>query len=119
MKAHTELIVWQKSIKLVTLVYKLTSVFPDSEKFGLTNQMRRCSVSIPSNIAEGFASKGDQEFLYFLKIAYGSSAELETQLIIAKELTFTTEEDFDKVYVLLIEVRKMLNTFIKKLRATD
>lgn len=119
MKSHTELIVWQKGIELVVLVYALTANFPDSEKFGLTNQMRRCVVSIPSNIAEGFARRGDSEFLYFLRVAYGSSAELETQLIISKELMFTGSDDFDKVYEPLVEIRKMLNSLMKKLRTKD
>lgn len=112
MKTHQELIVWQKSIGLVKSVYEVTSSFPDTEKFGLTNQMRRCAVSIPSNIAEGNARKGDQEFKQFLKIAYGSSAELETQLLIAKELKFISQDDFGKVQVPLVEIRKMLNTLI-------
>lgn len=115
MKNHTELIVWKKGIELVTLVYNMSMSFPDSEKFGLSSQMRRCSVSIPSNIAEGFARKGNAEFQYFLRVAYGSTAELETQLIISKNLGFTSELDFVKVNEQLIEIRKMLNALIKKL----
>jgi len=65
MESHTKLLVWKKGVEPVTLVYKITMSFPDSEKFGLLSQMRRCSVSIPSNIAEGFARKGNAEFLYF------------------------------------------------------
>ncbi len=115
MESHTELLVWKKGIELVTFVYKISVSFPDSEKFGLLSQMRRCSVSIPSNIAEGFARKGNTEFLYFLRVAYGSTAELETQLVISKNLGFTSESDFAKVYGLLIEIRKMLNALMKKL----
>lgn len=117
MKTHTELKVWQKSMDLVTAVYAVTENLPDTEKFGLTNQMRRCAVSIPSNIAEGNARKGDLEFRQFLRIAYGSSAELETQLLIAKRLGFTDDTDFDTVYTLLVETRKMLNTLIVTLTA--
>ncbi len=119
MKTHTDLIVWQKSISLVKIVYRVTENFPDTEKFGLVNQMRRCAVSIPSNIAEGNARMGDPEFRQFLKIAYGSSAELETQLVIAQELGFLSRPDFDTVQELLVEVRKMLNVFIANLTANS
>ncbi len=117
MKTHTDLVVWQKSIILVKHVYQITSTFPDNEKFGLVNQMRRCAVSIPSNIAEGNARHGDPEFRQFLNIAYGSSAELETQLLISKELGFISQSDFDRVQELLVEVRKMVNVLIKNLTA--
>jgi len=81
MKSYKELIVWQKAVKLSILVYKITNNFPKSELYGITNQMRRSSVSIASNIAEGQV-RGHKEFIQFLRIAYGSGAELETQLII-------------------------------------
>jgi len=97
------------SVDLVVQVYAITKTFPDSEKFGLTNQIRRCSVSIPSNIAEGHARNTDGEFLRFLRIAYGSSAELETQLIIAERLQFISSQDFDTVDEQLTEIKKMLN----------
>jgi four helix bundle protein len=113
MKTHEELVVWQKSIELVKCVYQVTIEFPDTEKFGLTNQMRRSAVSVPSNIAEGHARNGDPEFKQFLKIAYGSSAELETQLHIARELEFISTSNFDRVHELLVEVRKMLNALIR------
>jgi four helix bundle protein len=118
-QSYTDLIVWKKSMDMVVAVYEITRHFPDSEKFGLVNQMRRAAVSIPSNIAEGFARKGDTEFVYFLKVAYGSSAELETQLILAERLKFTRAADFDKLTSELIEVRKMLASLIRKLRTTD
>ncbi len=117
MKTHEDLIVWQKAITLVKSVYKITEHMPDTERFGLTNQMRRCAVSIPSNIAEGNARMGDPEFRQFLKIAYGSSAELETQLFISKELEFISKADFDTVQELLVEVRKILIVFITNLTA--
>ena len=85
---HKELDAWKESMKLVKNIYKITELFPDSEKFGLTNQMRRASVSIPSNIAEGMARSSDKETIRFLNIASASCAELETQLIIAIELNF-------------------------------
>lgn len=76
---HKDLDVWKKSMDLVESIYKITQIFPDSEKFGLTTQMRRAVVSIPSNIAEGSARKGDKELIQFLHIAIGSLSELETQ----------------------------------------
>jgi four helix bundle protein len=76
---HKDLDVWKKSMNLVVLIYDITSKFPSDERFGLTSQMRRAAVSIPSNIAEGAARKGDKEFIQFLMIALGSLSELETQ----------------------------------------
>ncbi|MBI1866236.1 MAG: four helix bundle protein [Candidatus Staskawiczbacteria bacterium] len=113
LRSYKELIVWQKSIKLVKEIYKLTYEFPKSEIYGLSSQMQRAAISIPSNIAEGYSRKNLKEYIQFLHIAYGSSAELETQLIIVKELYpklgCNTAESF------LEEIRKMLNTIIKKL----
>lgn len=85
---HKNLEVWKKSMDLVEVVYALTLMFPDTEKFGLTNQMRRAVVSIPSNIAEGAARKSDKELIQFLHIALGSLAELETQYLIAVRLKY-------------------------------
>ena len=84
---HKDLEVWKKSMDLVESIYTLTQRFPEAEKFGLTSQMRRSAVSIPSNIAEGAARKGDKEFLHFLPIALGSLSELETQYLIATRFT--------------------------------
>ncbi|WP_439181610.1 four helix bundle protein [Carboxylicivirga taeanensis] len=86
MKTFRELLVWQKSMDFVTEAYNVTAGFPDDEKFGLTNQLRRASVSIPSNIAEGFGRKSDGDFSRFLSIALGSSFEVQTQLEIAKNV---------------------------------
>ena len=87
MKTYQELIVWQKAVDLCVLIYKITDTFPKSELYGLTNQIRRSSVSIPSNIAEG-SMRGHKEFIQFLKVSYGSGGELETQLIIALKVDF-------------------------------
>lgn len=106
---HKDLEVWKKSMDLVESVYKLTKQFPESEKFGLTSQMRRSAVSIPSNIAEGSARKGDKELLQFLYIAIGSMAELETHYLIAMRLGFVTDESI--VERQLIEVKKLLLGF--------
>ena len=91
MKGHRDLRVWQESIGLVKDIYAVTSEFPDEEKFGLMSQMRRSAVSIPSNIAEGAARGSQREFAQFLVIARGSLGELETQLIIAKELNYLSD----------------------------
>ena len=90
---HKNLDVWIKSMDLVETIYKLTQTFPDAEKFGLTSQMRRSAVSIPSNIAEGSARKGDKELIHFLHIALGSLSELETQYEIAIRINYTIKEE--------------------------
>jgi four helix bundle protein len=113
LKSYKELLVWQKSIELVKETYVLTNKFPKSEIYGLSSQMRRAAVSIPSNIAEGYLRKNLKEFLQFLRISYGSSAELETQLIISKDLYPNCS--YQKPDSLLEEIQKMLNAIIKKL----
>lgn len=93
MATHKELDVWKLSIDLVEEMYKLTKNFPTEEKFGLTNQLRRAAVSVPSNIAEGAARKSDKENIQFLYIALGSLSEIETQLIIVNRLGFSNTEE--------------------------
>ena len=110
LKSYKELIVWQKSVDLVVLIYQLTDQFPKEERYGLTAQMRRAAVSIPSNIAEGSRRKDVPEYLQFLRTADASSAELETQIIIAKRLypslNYSGADD------LLNEVQKILNAMM-------
>ena len=101
-KSFKELIVWQKSILLVKLIYQLTYYFPTEEKF------RRCAVSIPSNIAEGWGRNSSNHFQYFLSVSQGSLSELETQLIIAKELGFV--QSYKEIEDLILEIGKMLST---------
>ncbi len=93
----------------------MTRTFPEDEKFGLTSQIRRSAISIPSNIAEGHGRKSDNEFVRFLKISFGSSSELETQLIIAKRLNLIDDKKFDQMESDLTEIRMMLNKFISNL----
>lgn len=93
MQSYRELIVWKKGIELVTEIYALSANFPKEEIYGLTSQMRRSAVSIPSNIAEGYARKHSKEYIQFVRIAYGSGAQLETQLEIAKNLNLSTIEE--------------------------
>lgn len=114
MSSFRDLIVWQKGYKLSLLIYSLTKTFPKEELFGMTSQIRRCAISIPSNIAEGHARKSKKEFAQFLYIAFGSGAELETQLQLSFDLNYIKESDYRKTLSLLLEVMKMLNTLITK-----
>ena len=116
MNSYKDLIVWNKSFELVIEIYRLVNLFPKSEMFSLSSQMRRAAVSIPSNIAEGFARKHRKEYAQFISIAFGSGAELETQLLLAKELNFMPEKEFIKSEKLLDEAMKMLNVFLRKIR---
>ena len=113
MQGYEKLVVWQKSMQLVKEVYYLTTKFPKSELFGIISQMRRASVSIPSNIAEGYRRGTRNEFTHFLKNSFGSGAELETQIKISIELEYTNEKVVKKVTVLLDEVMRLLNKIIK------
>lgn len=113
--SYKDLIVWQKSIALVKLVYALTSGFPSEEKFGIISQIRRCAVSIPSNIAEGQARRTTPDYVKFVSIAQGSLAELETQLIISVELGYCDSGTTDSIFALATEVRKMLNALRRSL----
>lgn len=115
MKTHRDLKVWQNSIDLVTEIYKLTKAFPSSETFGLTSQIQRSAVSVPSNIAEGAARNSNKEFSRFLSIALGSLAELETQLIISKNIKYLSKDQFDSILTSLIEIRKMLSGLQKSI----
>jgi len=115
--SYQQLKVWQKSIDLVAEVYRLTKLYPKEELYGITIQSRRAAVSIPSNIAEGYTRKHRQEYIQFIRIAFGSGAELETQLIIGKKLKFAPSEEFKKSEDLLDEVMKMLNGIINTLVA--
>ena len=114
-KDYKDLLIWQKGIQLVKLVYVSLENFPKDEIFGLQNQMKRSAVSIPSNIAEGWGRSSTQNYIQFLRIARGSLLELETQLIIAKELGFITDVKYAEIADLITEESKMLNAFIKKL----
>ena len=115
MNNFRELNVWKKSMSIVTEIYKLTRHFPKEEQYGLTNQIRRCAVSIPSNIAEGAGRNGNKEFAHFLSIALGSSFELETQLIIGKRLDFMESQNFETIESELIEIQKMIRGLQKSL----
>ena len=110
---HRKLDVWKISVEFVTEIYRCTQCFPDFEKFGLGQQLRRAAVSIPSNIAEGAARQTEKEFLQFLHIALGSCAEVETQLVIARNLGYNVSEYY---FETIVRIKKMLLGLIRKRR---
>jgi four helix bundle protein len=116
---YEDLLVWQKGILLVKLIYKITKTFPGEEKFGLVSQMRRAAVSIPSNIAEGQARHTTREFIQFISHAEGSNAELSTQLIIAVDLGYCTKAEARPAFELMMELKRMLNALRRKLQAVS
>ena len=115
MKNYKELLVWQKSHLLTLAVYQVTKTFPREEIYGLVSQIRRCSVSIPSNISEGCVRLSDKELAHFLVIASGSASELDYQLMLSKDLFYIDISTYEQLHQNLTEIRKMLNAFIKKL----
>ena len=114
-RRHKDLVVWQKGIELAKLIYPLSARFPADERFGLTSQIRRASVSVPSNIAEGQARRTTGEFVQFISHAEGSVAEVDTQLVIAVELDFVTKKQADSCFDLIGEERRMLNGLRRRL----
>ncbi|HXT62429.1 MAG TPA: four helix bundle protein [Pyrinomonadaceae bacterium] len=119
LKSYRELLVWQKAIELTVLVYRLTEVFPKREVYGLAAQLRRAAVSIPSNIAEGYGRGSRKEYLQFLSIAQGSLKELETQIILAQRLTYSTQSQAERILSEAETVGKMLGGLIRSLKAKD
>jgi len=115
LKNYKELKVWQKSYQLCLEMYKTTKTFPKNEGFGLTSQMRRATLSIPSNIAEGYGRKTTPEYLRFLYIAYGSTCELETQLLLSGDLGYLNKENLSELQRDIGEVERMLKALIKSL----
>jgi four helix bundle protein len=115
MRNFRELEIWKRSFKLVNQVYSITKTFPKAEMYGLTSQIKRCAISIPSNIAEGCSRLSNKEMHRYLEIAIGSSFELETQLLIAKEQKLTPE-NIDDILKELDQIQKMMNAFRKTLK---
>lgn len=111
---HKKLIVWQKAFELAKVVYWIVRSFPQDEKFILGDQMKRCSISIPSNIAEGSSRGSVWDYVRFLNIAKWSASELETQLLLGKDLNLIKEYDFTQAMELLEEIIKILSTLITK-----
>ena len=115
-KSYKDLDVWKKSVKLVKKIYIVTKGFSKDELYGLVNQMRRCAVSIPSNIAEGWARQHTNEYIQFLYIALGSSAELETQVIISKELSYMNEKTELELLEEIDHISRMTKNIVKSLK---
>jgi four helix bundle protein len=116
MKDFRKLKVWERSHKLTLQIYQLTKEFPKDELYGLTNQMRRSSSSIPTNIAEGCGRDSQAELTRFLRMAMGSSSELEYQLILGYDLQYINENTYQYILSELTEFRRMLNAFIQKIK---
>lgn len=112
-QSFTDLHAWKEGHRLVLTVYKVTKDFPKEEKFVLVDQLRRCAVSVTSNIAEGFSRYGKADKKHFYRIALGSLTELQNQLLIARDLEYISKEDFDKLAKVTISVSKMINGLIK------
>jgi four helix bundle protein len=111
-----KLLIWQRSHNLVLEVYSISKKFPKDEIYGLTSQIRRCAVSVPSNIAEGSGKNTDAELARYLVIAMGSFSELEYQMILARDLDFINIVEFEKMNNEINESKKMLNVFISKIK---
>jgi len=114
MGPHKNLEVWKIAMNMITLLYKCTSDFPQHELFGLVSQMRRAAVSITSNIAEGYGRSTNNELIHFLHFSLGSSNEIDTQLQVARNLNYLTEENFNKLDEMNENVNKMLRSLIYK-----
>lgn len=115
-KSYKDLLIWEKGIEIVALTYKIVSSFPKDELYALSSQIKRSSISIPSNIAEGYGRQSTQNYIQFIKIARGSLCELETQLLVAKNLDFIQDEKlFSELINQITEESKMINSFLNKL----
>ncbi|MBD3251117.1 four helix bundle protein [Candidatus Uhrbacteria bacterium] len=112
MKGYQTLLVWQKSFELVEKIYVATNTFPKEERYGLTSQIRRAAISIPSNIAEGYRRKHPKVWKEFTLISYGSASELETQLLLAHKLSYLSDASFQELMELLNHVLRLLNGFL-------
>jgi four helix bundle protein len=115
-RTHRDLLVWQKSMVLVTDIYRKSQRFPTQEQYGLTSQIRRAAVSIPSNIAEGFGRQSTGDYIRFLNIAVGSLFEVQTQIEIAFNLSFIEESDFTVIFESTREIDRMMSSLIQKLK---
>lgn len=119
MKDFRTLKVWEKAHRLTLRIYKVTKAFPKNERYGLVSQIRRASVSIPANIAEGCGRDGDAEFARFLQIAMGSASELEYHLLLSRDLSYIQTSDYETLDDQVVEIKRMLTGFLKTLRANN
>ncbi len=117
LKSFTDLYAWQEGHKLVLKIYKLTKNFPKEELFGLISQMRRCVISITSNLAEGFNRQSIKEKIHFYSIAQGSLSELQSQLIVGRDLGYVSRQEFDKLAEQAVIVHKLITGLIKGLKS--
>ncbi len=117
MKDYKELVVWQRAVELATQIYKMTSEFPSAERFGLTAQIRRAVTSVPANIAEGWARSSTREYMQFLFISRGSLSELETHLIVSRNLGLLQPSHLADAQAEIEQIGKMVNGLIQSLRA--
>ena len=115
-RTYRDLVVWQKGMDIVTKIYDLTRDFPASEIYGLTSQIRRCAVSVPSNMAEGYGRRSTQEYIRFLQIASGSLFELQTQLQISINLNYISNQKFAEMDNLISEIDRMLSSLINAIK---
>jgi four helix bundle protein len=116
MRDFRNLEIWKKSVGFTILIYRLTDQFPDKEKFGLTSQLRRASVSMASNIAEGASRNSETDFARYLEISMGSAFEIETQLIVSQEIGYITSEEYNSALETLTVIQKQINQLISKIR---
>jgi len=117
MHNYKELEIWKSSLKFCTPIYKVTSEFPDEEKFGLVSQLRRACISVPSNIAEGSAKSSDKHFVIFLETALGSCREIDTQLLVSLNLEFINQAEIEILTNELNRIMVMINNFINRLKS--
>ena len=115
MHNYNNLQIWQEAMDIVELIYRTTNHFPAEEKYGLCSQMNRAAVSIPSNIAEGAGRNTDKEFIYFLYVAKASSAEIRSQLYLAFDLEYISNEEFENLYIKITDISKLISGLIKYL----
>ncbi len=115
-ESFTDLIAWKEAHKLALLIYKVTQDFPRKELFSLVDQMCRCSVSVSSNVAEGFSRQTKKEKIQFYYMSLGSLTELQNQLLIARDIKYVTKESFDEIALQTVRVSKLINGLIKSLR---
>ena len=116
MKTYKDLIVWQKAMGLVTEIYEVTKTFPEEEKYGLTSQVRRSAVSVPSNIAEGYGRNSTDDYRRFLQVSISSLYEMQTQIEIAYNLKYLAGDKFRILYDLSREIERMLSSLIRKVK---
>ncbi|MFZ3121803.1 MAG: four helix bundle protein [Thermodesulfovibrionales bacterium] len=115
MESYQELEVWKKAIELVTDIYRITKTFPNEEIYALTSQVRRAAISVPANIAEGWGRNMTKEYIQFLRIARGSLLEVETHLIVSRNLQYLNDQPFGIILQKIQEINKMLNSLINSL----